>query len=241
MNLKKINTVSQPTKVDQAVSALEEHIVSGIITTGSFLPSESELAKQLGVSKFCMREALRVLHVRGLIEISQGKRTRVINTSAKSAVEMISLVMRRSEMNLADLVEVRMTLECDIARHAALRATDKHIERMQESIDRIEENRDDHTLCRDSDMEFHKILIEAAGNKIYEVVLAPLAGELRKWQIDNIKKRFAVDEAVKGHNLILDAVKKREPELAAEKMKRHIAVSADLYSGNYNYQSIETG
>lgn len=224
LTLRRLNAVG-PSKVDQVVKVLEDEIVEGNLPVGSCLPSESELAEHFGVSKFCMREALRVLHVRGLIEISQGKRTRVIDTSVQFAAEVVDLLVRRSKHTLYELAEVRLSLERDIARHAAERATPDQKRRLAETIDGIESNRSDSIKCQRYDGEFHRILLEATNNKVYHIVMAPLASKLRQWQLDGYEREGAADDAVNGHKSILEAIIQGDAELADSRMRRHIVKS----------------
>ncbi len=84
-------------KVEQAVSVLQEYKIDGNLEPGTELPSESEMAPKIGVRKFSMRETLRVAQAKGLVEISQGRQTKVADVSMKPAAGIMNLIMRRSK------------------------------------------------------------------------------------------------------------------------------------------------
>jgi GntR family transcriptional repressor for pyruvate dehydrogenase complex len=160
----KLPKVQAIDKVELAVEALHKFIVEGNIEPGTDLPPENEMAKQIGVSKFSMREALRVAQSQGLIEISQGRRTKVADVSIKPAAGLMNLIMRRSKHMLLELTEARQSLECEIVRFAAIRATDKQIEAMAQTLEDLNNHRHDIEYCVDKDIEFHDIMVQATNN-----------------------------------------------------------------------------
>ena len=80
---------------------------------------------------------------------------------------------------LLDLVEARQSLECGIARLAALRAKPEHIEQMRKTISEMKNNKTNLNLCVDSDVAFHDTLIKASGNSVFEIMLKPLTELLK--------------------------------------------------------------
>ena len=116
----KIFSKIEPTdKIGQILSAIQNSIIEGQWPPGTKLPSEKDMAKELGVSRFSLREALCVAEAQGLIKIQQGKRPVVISPSASPIKTVMSLVMKRTQENLLDLTKARAGLECVIAQVAA--------------------------------------------------------------------------------------------------------------------------
>jgi GntR family transcriptional regulator, transcriptional repressor for pyruvate dehydrogenase complex len=224
--MKTLKPVRSVNKVEQAVAAIKEYIMDGDLKPGQKLPSETEMAKRIGVSKFSMREALRVLEAQGLIEITQGRRTRVSGPSAKPSTEILTLALRRSKTALLDLVEARESLEVTIVRLAALRAGIFHIDLMRKTIEDIDGNRGDLELCVQKDLEFHNALVLASGNSVFEWMLAPLAELLRESRRKTILNA-GVDRVLDGHKSILDAVAERDPEKAGECMRVHLSMARE--------------
>ena len=224
---KVIQPIGNVDKIQQIIEALQSHIIDGKLTHGTELPSERELAEQLGVSRFSLREALRVAQAQGLLEISRGRRPRVAAPSAGAAAEVIALTLRRSKNKLLDLVAARQGIESQIARFAAMNASDADIEALEKTIEIIDANRSDPVTCVEQDIEFHNILVRASENLVFEIMLAPLAQLLRESRLETIRK--GVDHVIVGHKAVLEAVRERDPEQAARAMHNHLDLAeADL-------------
>lgn len=217
----KLEVLDAPDKVQRVVSALHDYIINGNLKPGTELPPESEMAKQLKVSKFSMREALRVAQAQGLVEISQGRRTRVADISVEPLTDIMQLLLRRSENVLLELTEARKCLECYIVRLATERAEPKHIEAMQATIDELKQHRDNVTYCVEQDLEFHNIMVKASNNRVFEIMLAPLAELLKQSRMETLHIS-GVQKAIEEHSLILDAIRKRDPDLAEASMNHHL-------------------
>ncbi len=174
MSRKKLNPLERFERVEYAVGSLTEFIIEGNLKPGTELPPEREMAKQIGVSKFSMREALRVLQAQGLVDISQGRRTRVADLSVGPATQIMSITLRRSKSPLFHLTEARRSLEGAIARFAAIRAEVAQIEAMQKTFSKMEHNKGNLKVCVEEDIKFHNILVRASKNIVFEMMFIPL-------------------------------------------------------------------
>ena len=208
--------------VGHAVLALKEYILNGNLTPGTVLPPERDMAKAIGVSRFSMREALRVLQVLGLIDISQGRRTRVACNSISPITSLLVLTLQRSRVPKIQLIEARKSQEGHIARFAAMRADRSHIETMRTSIEEMRQHRDELSTCVEKDLEFHGTLVKASGNLVFEIMLAPLNELLRDQRRETIRYS-GVDLVIQGHARILGAVQEKDPDLAERYMDEHLA------------------
>jgi GntR family transcriptional repressor for pyruvate dehydrogenase complex len=203
------------------VEALHKFIVEGNMQPGTNLPPENEMAKQIGVSKFSMREALRVAQSQGLIEISQGRRTKVADVSIKPATGIMNLIMRRSKHMLLELTEARQSLECEIVRFAAIRASDEQIEAMDQTIRDLNDHRDDIEYCVNKDIEFHDIMVHATNNRVFGIMLESLAELSRASRLKTMRSS-GIDKPIKEHRAILKAIKARDPKKAVICMQKHM-------------------
>jgi GntR family transcriptional repressor for pyruvate dehydrogenase complex len=222
----KLKPVPNGDKIEQIITVLQNYIIDGKLKPGDGIPPERQLASQLGVSRFSLREALRVAQTQGLIEISRGRRPQVAKPSATAAANVIALTLRRSGKILLDLIEARQALECQIARLAAARAQQSHIAAIQQTIEAMEQNKNNLTLCVEKDVEFHNILVEASGNKVFEIMLAPLSELLRKSRKETMRAN-GVQRAIVGHKLLLSAVIEKDSDKAAEAMYRHLEMAEE--------------
>jgi GntR family transcriptional repressor for pyruvate dehydrogenase complex len=220
-NNKKLSKAKPVDKVAQALAALQEYIVDGELEPGTELPSESEMVQQIGVSKFVMREALRVAQSQGLIEISQGRRTRVADISIKPAACLMNLALKRSTDLLLELTEARRSLEISMVQLAATRRTGDQVEAMEETLRTMERHRDDLFVCVEKDIEFHELMAQATGNRVFEMIhesIAELLSESRR----KTMLRSGVNLPVAEHRRILDAIRDRDPEQAVAAMSAHL-------------------
>lgn len=220
-NNKKLSKAKPVDKVAQALAALQEYIVDGELEPGTELPSESEMVRQIGVSKFVMREALRVAQSQGLIEISQGRRTRVADISIKPAACLMNLALKRSTDLLLELTEARRSLEISMVQLAATRRTEDQVEAMEETLTTMERHRDDLFLCVEKDIEFHELMAQATGNRVFEMIhesIAELLSESRR----ETMLRSGVNLPVAEHRRILDAIRDKDPEQAVAAMSAHL-------------------
>ncbi len=211
-------------KVSRIITSLQDYIINGDIESGMVLPSERELAGQLGVSRFSLREALRVAQAQGLIEITRGRRPRVASPNTNAASEIIGLTLKRSDKTFMDLIEARQGIECQMVFLAASRASATHISRLKETINQLEDNRENLGLCVEKDFEFHNILLEASRNIVFKIMLEPLSELLKAIRMRTIQRR-GVQRAINGHKEILKAIIEKKPEMARKAMSKHLRMA----------------
>jgi GntR family transcriptional repressor for pyruvate dehydrogenase complex len=221
----KIPPIQRSETVQKIVLALKELIIGGDLEPGTPLPSERELSERLEVSRFSLREALRIAQAQGLIEIRQGRRPRVAGPSAAPAVEVIALSLKRSQNTLLDLIAARQGLETQVARVAAQTISDQDLESLEQTIRSIEENPSDTGNCVEQDLAFHEILVTSTNNPVFRIMLAPLTELLRRSREQTIRR--GIDRVILGHGEVLTALRKRDPEAAAEAMYRHLEMAEE--------------
>lgn len=231
IHVKPLNSVEIPDKVQMVVSTLHDYIIDNALEPGTELPAESKMAKQLGVSKFSMREALRIAQAQGLVEISQGRRTRVANISVEPLTNIMNLLFKRSSNALLELTEARKCLECYIVRLAAERASQDQIDKMETSIEALRQHSNDVEACIDIDLSFHQILVQATKNRIFEIMLAPLVELLKQSRMKTLNYSGA-QKAIDEHSQILNALRKKDPDLAEACMRQHLASAEDDIRGS---------
>lgn len=206
-----------PTLAEQVTDQLRRRLAAGEFPVGALLPPETELAHELGVSRNSVREALRSLVHAGLLGARAGYGTFVLATNDVAP----TLARRIDQERDADVAEVRMLLEREGARLAALRRTPEQADRLREALTRRTE------LIglpgyEDADIAFHQVLLEAAGNPLLaelyrgvggnEQALAALRDDAAR-AADGRPHPTAIDDA---HAPIVDAVIAGDP-IAAEK------------------------
>jgi GntR family transcriptional regulator, transcriptional repressor for pyruvate dehydrogenase complex len=213
-------------KVEQLVTVLQERIIGGNLKPGTPLPAERFLAAQLNVSRFSLREALRVAQAKGLIEITRGRSPRVAQVSSAAVADLLDINLRRSDNSLLELVEARQALECNIARFAALRAEPSHVDAMRQTIEDMKNNQHDLALCIEQDVIFHNVLIKASGNRVFEIMLSPLSTALRKSRKKTMQL-IGIKRAILGHEEVLAAIVAKDAEKASDAMHHHLVMAEE--------------
>jgi len=208
--------------IDRIGKIIREYIIQHKLETGMELPAERKLAEQLGVSRFTLREALRVAKTQGLIEIVPGRKPRVAEPSGAAAANVISLSMQRGGVDLMELTEARMGLECQIARLAAVRAGPEELTALRENLAQMEQQRDV-AACVELDMEFHRILLEASKNKAFAIMLNPLTQLLYESRTKTMQSD--ITHALVGHRMILAAMEKGDAKEAVQAMEEHMLMT----------------
>lgn len=208
-------------RVSHVVKHFENAIISGTLRAGDLLPPERELSSELSVSRSVVREALGQLASMGLVRRQQGSGTRVCRPTSGPMTAGFWRLLQAQGLREQDLLAVRILLEPAIARYAALHRTDQHLSQLelQQSI-LADENRPFETHLK-ADVEFHLILARATGNPVFELVLGPIQQlliESRRKTLSTIGTRAAREQ----HILILDAVRRQDPESADREMRLHL-------------------
>lgn len=220
--------VSRDRLYQRVASQLEELILSGQLKTGDQLEPQRELARSFGVSQPVVREALRVLAVRGAIEILPGKGTFVASRTADAVAESLEFLIRRNRRWLTDLLEVREHFELAIVRLAAERATPEEVARLRTLVERMSDGEDDQLALWSHDTAFHRVLAEATHNRVYVSLVSPIAATIQRvrglWLGD-------IPYTINLHRQIVDAVAHHDPQAAVEAMAAHMAYVKQVIGG----------
>jgi GntR family transcriptional regulator, transcriptional repressor for pyruvate dehydrogenase complex len=202
---------------DKVVDLLKEAILSGRLAAGDRLPPERTLGDRFGVSRTVVREAIRSLAAKGMVEVRSGSGTVVARVGAGSVAETMLLYLRGASIDDALIDEFRTMVEVHMAGVAAERVTEEDVEGMREVLLSEAECAQDHRPCVGPDAEFHRCVARAAHNPLYQIVLdaigEPLMGALpaRPWS------------TLEAHQRILDRIADHDADGAREAMRDHLA------------------
>ena len=208
---------------EQIVQQIEQRLVAGELKVGDQLPSERELAEQFAVSRTAVREAIKTLREKGLVEILVGRGTFIANGTNDIVRHTLSLLMKFDSTNgFINMVEVREIMEPEIAAVAATRITDEYIAAMQEAMDKMEAAMNDVEAFVEADLDFHLALAEATQNPMIPALLDPIINLLREQRILTTQIKGVAQHGQYNHKIIIEAVKRRDPEAAREAMRCHL-------------------
>jgi len=213
---------------EQIVTQIEQSILDGKLRAGDQLPSEREMAEQFNVSRTAVREAVKALMEKGLIEIQVGRGTFVTARTDKAVRKSLGWFVKASDGNLqGDLVQVRNVLEPEIAAIAAQMASADDIANLQRAVNTMDASLEDAEAFIEADQGFHLALANATQNKLIPTLIDPIVDLLREQR----KRIFLVEGgAQRGqfhHKRILDAIQSHDPEAARKAMQAHLAQVAE--------------
>jgi len=221
-------TLSQ--KIERRVEAA---IREKKLPVGSKLPTERELCESFGVSRTALREALRRLSARGLIEITKGSGMVVTGLKIDDAIGTLNLYydMQFDHNLIAQIIEVRRLFEPQIANLAAKQRNQNDLSDIQDNIELFKDcNPDNIQLEADLDNKFHLLIAKATHNPIVQISMEPiysLLPRMRNLVYANVEGEK--DITLDYHLKIFDAINKQKREDAAELMKVHLHRTMEIY------------
>jgi GntR family transcriptional repressor for pyruvate dehydrogenase complex len=208
---------------EQIVQQVEESIQKGAMKPGDQLPPERELAQQFGVSRTAVREAVKALHEKGLVEAYHGRGTFVTDGTSYSMRQSLDRMLKVGQAEGSGLLaEVREILEPEIAALAATRADAEDLASMREQIGVMDGARRDPDEFIEADLDFHLALAEAAANPIILSLIDSIVGLLREQRMRIFQVEGGPERGQYHHKKIMDAVEHRDPAGAREAMKAHL-------------------
>ncbi|MGV2916586.1 FadR/GntR family transcriptional regulator [Streptomyces alfalfae] len=210
-----LDSVRPSPLVEQAAARLREQISGGHWPVGTKLPGETTLAKELGVGRSTLREALRALAGAGLVRARQG--AGVFVTATEPVADWPARLRRAA---VTDVYEVRMLVEVQAARLAALRRTDEDIAAMRAALDgRRAAAAEDDAAFVDADIALHAAIVAAARNPVLDDLFAEFMPALRQGLVDLLELTgLRGEEANHGdaaHAELVRAVEAKDAEGAA--------------------------
>jgi GntR family transcriptional repressor for pyruvate dehydrogenase complex len=211
----------EPRLSDKVAEMMLETILSNRLQVGDRLPSERELGEQFGVSRTVVREAVRALVAKGVIEVRSGSGLRVAAVDAAAVSESMSLYVRGGGLDFEKVHEVRRLLEVHIAGLAAERAGDDDVARVREVHDRMVADAGDVDAASLDDLEFHRRIALATHNELYLVLMDSIGRALIEIRRANLASGSA-PTTLEQHAAILDAIAAHDPEAAGDAMSDHL-------------------
>jgi len=208
---------------ERIVSQIEQRIESGELQVGDQLPSERELAEQFAVSRTAVREAVKALRQKGLVEIRPGRGTFITNETSDTIRDSLGMLMKmRVTKGSGNLVEVREILEPEIAALAATRITDDYISSMQDAVNIMDTALDNVDMFVEADLDFHLALAEGTQNPFIPILMDSIIDLLREQRKRIGLTKGGLQRGQVHHKKILDAVSKHDAQAARRAMQDHL-------------------
>jgi GntR family transcriptional repressor for pyruvate dehydrogenase complex len=213
---------------DGLASRLEEELLSRGVQPGTKLPSERQLATRFGVSRPVVREALRSLVERGLIEISPGRGAFVRAMRMTDAARPLDALYRRQNATPRDLVEARLMLEREAAGLAAERAERDELEAMGRVLERFDQSTDVIERAR-CDVAFHALIARMSHNPVIATMFSSIATLTFELILRSLSDPTVSREGLPYHREIYEAIKDRDPTRARMAIEGHLVIASRRY------------
>ncbi len=210
----------------RVVSELMERVLKGHYAPGELLPPEQPLADEFGVSRIVVREAVKVLVEKGLVEVRQGRGTRALPESQWNPLDPQVLALRGegegTHQLWVELLEARRVFEVQSVGLAALRMSDAERLRVSAHLRGMDALVHDPDAFRDADAEFHLMVVRAAQNRVLAKLIEPVRYLLREvFSRTGVLPR-AAQHAQSDHWNIFRGLEARDPVAAQSAMQRHL-------------------
>jgi DNA-binding FadR family transcriptional regulator len=208
---------------------IEQAILTGKLSTGDRLPSERSLMEQFRASRGSIREALRVLESRGLIQIRHGDPAGplVVGSFGKAITHYFGALARADRLALDDVIEFRMLIE-GAAAYLAAGQTKARLRPLVDAFKQMEASADPDQLHQ-ADLLFHRREVEVSGNPILVVLEDALHQHLGTLAVSRGLAELPFAEAsrltVAGHRLVLDAILAGNGDLAALRSRTNLQLA----------------
>lgn len=239
------------TAASSVADALVEMIL-GELHPGSSLPSEADLATQFAVSRLTIREAVKMLEGRGLLELARGRRAIVREPSGSAFSDFVVSLIRNDPKGLFDLIELRVALETTSARSAARRASRATLQALESAMQGMRDSAVEYNAAiaagddagpadrrfHDFDLQFHEALATASGNRVVAFLFEAMSNSLR--ESFSMSRRGQTlrgstrEDTVVAHQAVLDAVRAGNERAAGEAMRLHLTETERDIRSNFS-------
>ena len=203
---------------NQVFEAIEKNILNGVYAPGEII-SESKLSKELGVSRTPIREAL-----------SRLEEERLVAPSPTGTV-----VLGITEKDVEDIFLVKRCLEPQAYRMAAENISDEELAKLKKNLEQQQfyAEKQDTESMRNLDTEFHDIIYQATGSRVLYSILSPNHHKLLKLRKASLEHGHGrrISFSIKEHELIYEALSRRDAEEAARIMSEHVSHTYDNIKG----------
>lgn len=223
-----------PTLSDRVTNSVLELIAQAALKPGDRLPSERDLGERFGVSRTVVREALRSLAAKGVLDVRSGSGATVARVNVERASEALRLYVQSAQggvdgVTYAQINDVREMIETRVARMAASSASNQDVARLLAVHEEFRANADDPEITSRLDVAFHRAIAESVHNPLFLVMLdsvEPVLLEIRR-RVARVPGRPG--RAIEAHGLILQRIRERDAEGAELAMTAHLEESRGIW------------
>jgi GntR family transcriptional repressor for pyruvate dehydrogenase complex len=229
--MRNLKAVSRVTLGEQVALQIAQMISEGRWRAGAKLPPEAELCRALNIGRSTLREALKSLAFTGMVRMRAGDGTYVIGSTPGTLDRILARGLLTTKQDLADVSEMRMILETELAALAAQRARANDIERLRVLV--LELRQSLHGEGRpyvDLDLDFHIAIAACAKNRVLRQLVVGVREVLAEWIMKSQELPGLRENAQEQHERILQSIVDHDAEGARREMRAHLETFQRAYS-----------
>jgi DNA-binding FadR family transcriptional regulator len=213
----------------------------GEFKPGARLPPERDLARQLGVSRPSVREALIALEVEGFVEVRIGSGVYVTSADARRAGGRLRRATLPPDAGPFELIEARRLVESECAAQAARHASAAQVRQMKAALASMRSDGRRNVVPLEGDQRFHECIAEASGNSALALLVRTLWTQRTGPLYLGLERHFDTPAlwgaAIAEHQAILAAIEARDPGAARAAMRRHLNMAAKRFKASFGRQA----
>jgi GntR family transcriptional repressor for pyruvate dehydrogenase complex len=227
-----------PTLSDRVTDSVLQMITSNALKPGERLPSERDLGVKFGVSRTVVREALRSLAAKGVLDVRTGSGATVARVGVDTASQTLRLFVQGSrggsegddELHYAQINDVREMLETRVARIAARAAQPADLDRLRNLHELMKQAKNDVEEASNLDVAFHRQIAVATGNPLFVVIIDSIEPALTEIRRKTLGSPGRPTRALRAHEQILERIVAGDAEGAESAMNEHLADSRAVWA-----------
>jgi len=207
---------------EDIVGQINHLIQRGKLKRGDQLPAERELVDTFKVSRASVREAIFYLEAMNLVQRRQGNGTYVIASNEEALIQPLATSLFQEKDDLIDIFSLRKIIEPEVAQLASENVTNEEMAELEEILEEQKKEVDHGMNPIRTDSDFHHCLARIARNRVLERLLLALFDLLRQTRERYLQPEERKTRSLKGHQKILSAIKRRNPQATRKAMLQHL-------------------
>lgn len=215
----------------RVVEWVKQCILDGVFTVGAELPSEQEICNLLGVGKSSVREALKMLQMIGVVDIQQGKRSKICDSVNPDMMTQMVFHLMMVKAAPEELYEFRVMFETSVANYALEHISEEGIKRLSDEVERHHQLCLEHKAKPEDEFVFHELLYEVCNNtyiyRIGQLLLNLFTGPMQR--MENYNSSRDAEE----HRQIVDALIRKDPVMLNCALERSFKIYGDSLRQQY--------
>jgi GntR family transcriptional repressor for pyruvate dehydrogenase complex len=220
-----LKPVEKKKAYEDIVQQIRTLIEEGKLKRNDHLPSERDLSETFRVSRTTVREAIRTLESMKLLQSRQGNGTYVVASSEEALIQPLAAALFNEKDDIRDIFTIRKIIEPHVVELAAENASPEEIEEMERILGRQEISIECGENIIETDSAFHNLMANATKSRVIErliIALIDLLKQSREQYLSEDENDERARMSLKGHQRILDAIKKGDREAARTSMIQHL-------------------